>query len=442
MSATFERRRFECEAATERIRIAGAGIALLLVLSFPAVGVAAPPLEPLPAPYYCFDEESPSVLEGFVRPMDVLRFAQPHPEVAIDGCLLGLCDPDDSLAGLSGPHSEILPDQTFVIMFSVDRETVGLAGPDPELIALDVPYSPQDQAWRGQAAGDQFISNSLFTLAGGVVPHGRPRSYTGTLNRNNFDEGGTEFVAVPATSASTPPVTDPEDEVSSTSYLPTTTRREVMVYFTASPNSPSLTVLAGSIASGADVFFNPDPLGGDGTVLYASFYELGLQQPDSIDAFMAFDVNGNGIYDAPDSVLFSLAPGSPSLTQLPGHSQDGAAADIFIAQPDFETRIFANADLLGLGAPSDNIDAIELYLCDDALQLAAQSGIRALRGDLNCDDVINGYDIDPFVLALTDPLGYEMVFPGCHLWRADVNRDGVVNGYDIDPFVLVLVGGH
>jgi predicted outer membrane repeat protein len=60
------------------------------------------------------------------------------------------------------------------------------------------------------------------------------------------------------------------------------------------------------------------------------------------------------------------------------------------------------------------------------------------RGDLNCDGSINGYDIDPFVLALTDPAAYAAAFPGCDYMLADINGDGAVNGYDIDPFVLCL----
>jgi hypothetical protein len=64
----------------------------------------------------------------------------------------------------------------------------------------------------------------------------------------------------------------------------------------------------------------------------------------------------------------------------------------------------------------------------------------AMPGDLNCDGAINGYDIDPFVLALTDPAGYAAAFSGCDLMAADCNGDGAVNGYDIDPFVALLVG--
>jgi 6-phosphogluconolactonase (cycloisomerase 2 family) len=64
-----------------------------------------------------------------------------------------------------------------------------------------------------------------------------------------------------------------------------------------------------------------------------------------------------------------------------------------------------------------------------------------LAGDLNCDGAINTFDIDPFVLALTDTAAYAEAYPGCDWMLADINGDGFVNTFDIDPFVLLLTGG-
>jgi hypothetical protein len=61
-------------------------------------------------------------------------------------------------------------------------------------------------------------------------------------------------------------------------------------------------------------------------------------------------------------------------------------------------------------------------------------------GDLNCDGLLNTFDIDPFVLALTDPDGYEAAYPDCERTLADINGDGMVNVFDIDPFVMLLTG--
>jgi hypothetical protein len=77
------------------------------------------------------------------------------------------------------------------------------------------------------------------------------------------------------------------------------------------------------------------------------------------------------------------------------------------------------------------VDAVEVYdlYCPSTL----------VPGDLNCDGVVNGYDIDPFVLALTDLMGYATAYPDCDYMQADINGDGTVNGYDIDPFVELLL---
>ncbi|MBL8878111.1 MAG: hypothetical protein JNG88_03235 [Phycisphaerales bacterium] len=64
-----------------------------------------------------------------------------------------------------------------------------------------------------------------------------------------------------------------------------------------------------------------------------------------------------------------------------------------------------------------------------------------LVGDTNCDGAVNNFDIDPFVMALTDPVLYATSFPDCEILHADANGDGVVNNFDIDPFVVLLSGG-
>jgi len=69
------------------------------------------------------------------------------------------------------------------------------------------------------------------------------------------------------------------------------------------------------------------------------------------------------------------------------------------------------------------------------------AGLRErARGDLNCDGLVNTFDIDPFVLALTDNAAYAVAFPECDYMLADCNGDGAVNAFDIDPFVLLLTG--
>lgn len=62
-------------------------------------------------------------------------------------------------------------------------------------------------------------------------------------------------------------------------------------------------------------------------------------------------------------------------------------------------------------------------------------------GDLNCDGLVNNFDINAFVIALSDPALYQELYPGCDRMNADINGDGLVNNFDLDPFVELLAGG-
>ncbi len=68
------------------------------------------------------------------------------------------------------------------------------------------------------------------------------------------------------------------------------------------------------------------------------------------------------------------------------------------------------------------------------------NGTLGNLGDLNCDQAVNAFDIDPFVLALTSPDEYAAAYPDCDWLLADVNNDAAVNAFDIDVFVAALTG--
>ncbi|MBP7747984.1 MAG: hypothetical protein KA383_17855, partial [Phycisphaerae bacterium] len=79
--------------------------------------------------------------------------------------------------------------------------------------------------------------------------------------------------------------------------------------------------------------------------------------------------------------------------------------------------------------PGWNIDDIEIW------GVIPHGG---LTGDLNCDGVVSFADINPFVLALTNPGAYGSAFPGCNRMNGDINSDGQVSFGDINPFVNLL----
>src|SRR5262249_36100366 len=120
------------------------------------------------------------------------------------------------------------------------------------------------------------------------------------------------------------------------------------------------------------------------------------------------------------------------------------------------------SDLLALAAPGEEItftmvplgsqerigidrdgdrsfDRDELDQCGDPADANAGPG-HFRPADSNCDGAVNNFDIDAFVLALTNRSAYEQGYAACNfLCNNDINHDGLVNNFDIDPFVVCLV---
>ena len=71
----------------------------------------------------------------------------------------------------------------------------------------------------------------------------------------------------------------------------------------------------------------------------------------------------------------------------------------------------------------------------DALAALREAAATA-AGDTNCDCQVDAADIEPFILALFDPVGYAAAYPACDLLRADMNGDDVVNALDIEGLLL------
>ncbi len=70
-------------------------------------------------------------------------------------------------------------------------------------------------------------------------------------------------------------------------------------------------------------------------------------------------------------------------------------------------------------------------------------GARATQtrlADMNCDGTVSVGDINPFVLALTDPTGYADQFPECNILNGDCNDDGNISVGDINCFVALVTG--
>jgi hypothetical protein len=77
----------------------------------------------------------------------------------------------------------------------------------------------------------------------------------------------------------------------------------------------------------------------------------------------------------------------------------------------------------------------------DNVSLQVSVTPTGLPGDFNGDGVVNTEDINPFILALTDPTGFAAAFPDVDPLAADPNGDSLINTEDINPFIALLTGG-
>ncbi len=64
---------------------------------------------------------------------------------------------------------------------------------------------------------------------------------------------------------------------------------------------------------------------------------------------------------------------------------------------------------------------------------------RFANGNLNCDGVVDAFDIEPFLMSLLDPGKYDALYPACDPLQADMNGDGNVDSLDVEPFVAALL---
>lgn len=64
-----------------------------------------------------------------------------------------------------------------------------------------------------------------------------------------------------------------------------------------------------------------------------------------------------------------------------------------------------------------------------------------IPGDFNGSGGVDTEDINPFILALTNPAGYATAYPDVNLAAVDPNGDDAINTEDINPFIAILTGG-
>lgn len=169
--------------------------------------------------------------------------------------------------------------------------------------------------------------------------------------------------------------------------------------------------------------------------------------PASIDVWFHKAVNAGaanfslvGQSSGPVPFSFSLGSGSKKATLTP---LNPLAPDVYtLTVDDAITDTSAGKDLDGEVASPTNPASLP---SGDGLpggDAVVQFTIIVVNppGDLNCDGSLNGHDIGPFALLLSDPNAYAAQYPDCDPILADMNGDGSVNGQDIAGFVAALNG--
>ena len=77
-----------------------------------------------------------------------------------------------------------------------------------------------------------------------------------------------------------------------------------------------------------------------------------------------------------------------------------------------------------------------------AIDLKDGQCVRLLRGDMDADASVTSDDINPFVLALTDPTAYQAIYGLGMEPVGDCDESGGFNSDDIAPFVALLTSSQ
>ena len=136
----------------------------------------------------------------------------------------------------------------------------------------------------------------------------------------------------------------------------------------------------------------------------------------------------------------SHAGGGP-WTEIARHSDNRGLA--------WTHHIITQAELEAAGVELTDQMQLRFTANDAESQSIVEAGLDAFMistldcfdiGDVNCDGVIDTLDIEPFLVALFDPQGYEALYPDCDITLADIDGNGIIDALDIEPFLWLLFG--
>jgi len=150
---------------------------------------------------------------------------------------------------------------------------------------------------------------------------------------------------------------------------------------------------------------------------------IGISKGDNVDFVLSTYNNATSLPNANSHEFAQVAPLPPNIV----FSASGLLSGVPTVSGTFAPRIKVSDSL--------NRSAEHTF----TLVVTETCG---LLGDLDCNGVVDFDDINPFVLALSDPVAYQNAYPNCDLMNADCDGNGTVNFDDINPFVAILSGGQ
>ncbi len=198
-----------------------------------------------------------------------------------------------------------------------------------------------------------------------------------------------------------------------------------MIYFP--PTDRMLYIQRGSPTQVWEVTLDRQVWENSGTALVTG---VSGEIPDSLESGWAYDsanrVIGGGIRDG---VFYAYDPLTKKWSSSVMNAQSPSGAPI-------GTIAFHALDY-------DPVNNVYLFIANGAAGKRTWAyryagGPPLRRGDVNCDGVMDAFDIEPFTAALLDPPGYSARWPDCDIRSADVDGDGAINAFDIEPFVQML----
>ena len=190
--------------------------------------------------------------------------------------------------------------------------------------------------------------------------------------------------------------------------------------------------------------FVPDAAHPEGGLFYA-----GLQDDGRIYVFELPIQSSSTSTDVVFLETITPVPGRTDISGLHYAEEHGLLYAVWdsanrMAALEPDGTLVADWELAGNDQEGIAVVGCELFIAEDVgvevwcYHVPAFESQEQATGDLNCDGSADLFDIDPFVIALSNPGAYRLQYPDCDRSNADCNDDGIVDSHDIDAFVALL----